>query len=64
MQDFQQRVVDEKTDLDGKVTRLSDFFGGSVFQSLPKEEHVRLEEQITVMQRYSYILGERIKAFV
>lgn len=59
----QQRVVDEKSDLDDKAAKLSGFLDSSIFQSLDWREQGRLREQLAVMKRYSAILGERIENF-
>lgn len=60
----QQRVVDEKTELDKKATALSNFIGHSeIFPKLDAAEQERLREQNDVMWRYSEILGARIAAF-
>ena len=63
MQDFQQRVVDEKAALDDKITKLDTFSQGPVYAGLPEAEQTRLEKQIEFMQLYSDVLGERIAAF-
>lgn len=64
MQPYQQRVVDEKADLDEKAKKLSDFIGTSeVFLTLDPAEQERLKEQCEVMWQYSEILGARIAAF-
>ena len=64
MQNFQTRVVDEKTELDEKIGKLNDFLAmNPVYQALPNAEQARLLRQITVMREYSDILGERIAAF-
>ena len=63
MKPYQQRVVDEKTDLDAKVARLKTFLEGSTFKSLPGEECARLTRQLGIMENYSGVLGERIAAF-
>ncbi len=60
----QQRVVDEKIELDKKATALSAFVGNSpIFLTLDAAEQERLREQNDVMWRYSEILGARIAAF-
>lgn len=60
----QQRVVDEKTELDIKAKKLSDFIGLSpIFETIDKEEQERLKVQNDIMWQYSEILGQRIKAF-
>ena len=63
MQPHQQRVVDEKTELDAKRQKLESFLGGSVYQSLGDEERILLVEQSEVMKCYSDILGRRIALF-
>ena len=64
MQPHQQRVVDEKTELDTKANALSQFIGNSpIFETLDAAEQERLKEQNDVMWKYSEILGARIAAF-
>ena len=64
MQPHQQRVVDEKTELDKKAKALSDFIGNSpIFGTLDAEEQERMKEQNDIMWQYSEILGARISAF-
>lgn len=63
MQPHQERVVTEKEDLDGKLSKLTAFFDGTIFLALDGAEQGRLREQAQVMRRYSEILGERIAAF-
>lgn len=63
-QPHQQRVVDEKTELDTKATALSKFIGEStIFPALDAAEQERLKEQCELMWEYSEILGARIAAF-
>ena len=60
----QQRVVDEKTDLDVKGHALSLFISQNpIFTTLDHDEQERLKLQNDVMWQYSEILGERIAAF-
>ena len=64
MQPYQQRVIEEKAELDKKAHALSDFIGNSpVFDTLDPAEQERLKEQNDVMWQYSEILGARIAAF-
>lgn len=61
----QQRVVDEKSDLDTKANALSNFIGTNpVFETLDAEEQERLKAQNDLMWQYSEVLGSRIAAFV
>lgn len=59
----QQRVVDEKTELDGKLEKLGAFLGSSVFEKLPQTERYLLSKQRELMGGYSEILRERISYF-
>lgn len=63
MKDFQQRVVDEKEQLDERHGRLIDYISGGGFNRLPVAERVRLRRQLIAMRVYSDILGERIDCF-
>jgi hypothetical protein len=64
MQPHQQRVVDEKKELDEKLDKLKTFIGTSrVFEGLPADERFQLGRQFDVMAEYSAILSQRIAAF-
>ena len=59
----QQRVVDEKRELDNRREKLMAFFSTPIFHGLAESEQIRLERQAVAMRSYSEILGERIAAF-
>lgn len=59
----QQRVLDEKAELDERRERLAAFFSTPIFHGLPESEQIRMERQAVAMRTYSEILGERIAAF-
>lgn len=65
MQPHQQRVIDEKAELDEKILKLSAFIdvANPIFASLPEAERGRLCVQADIMGQYSQILKERIEAF-
>ena len=64
MQPHQQRVMDEKTQLDEKLDKLKAFIEASpVFKSLHADERGRLGRQFDAMAEYSSILSQRIAAF-
>lgn len=63
LQPHQQRVVDEKSELDGKIERLAKFIKGTVYPTTDLDEQDRLARQLRAMYGYSEILGERIKNF-
>ena len=59
----QQRVIDEKAELDAKLGNLIPFLSSDACHSLPFDERNRLKRQAEVMEMYSGILGARIAAF-
>lgn len=59
----QQRVVDEKRELDERREKLDAFYSNPVFHGLPESEQSLLLRQGVAMRAYSEILGERIAAF-
>ena len=64
MQPHQQRVVDEKKELDEKLDKLKAFIETNpTFKSLLADERGRLGRQFDVMAEYSSILSQRIAAF-
>lgn len=63
MQPHQQRVVDEKAELDEKRSKLDFFLRTMTFKDLSQDEAGRLLRQSKCMGTYSEILGERIAAF-
>lgn len=64
MAPHQQRVVDKKTELDEKATKLSMFIGTNpAFEKLDPAEQERMKEQCEIMWQYSEILYKRIAAF-
>lgn len=60
---FQQRVLQEKQELDDKIKKLVPFIDGEIYKKLPEDEQVRLRKQVVLMSDYSEVLGERIAAF-
>ncbi len=63
IQPHQQRVLDEKRDLDARLEKLRAFFGNPTFGMLPEDEQHLLIRQSEVMAQYSSILEARIAAF-
>ena len=59
----QQRVLQEKAELDERADKLSAFYSTAIFAGLPEPEQSRLVRQGAAMRAYSSILGERIVAF-
>ena len=62
MKSWLERVREEKKDLDYKISKLENFM-----QYVPNNLDISIHsmylmsEQLVIMKRYSYILGERIK---
>ena len=64
LQPHQQRVVDEKNELDDRATKLSDFIGlNPLFDNLDPAEQERMKVQNDLMWQLSEVLGARINAF-
>jgi len=59
----QQRVVDEKEQLDFKLAGLNAFLSTRTFDSLGKLEQGRMLRQAGFMSQYSAVLADRIRAF-
>nr|WP_315173550.1 hypothetical protein [uncultured Flavobacterium sp.] len=63
LQPHEQRVVDERTELDEKITKLHAFFKTEIFNNLQEEDRNLLEEQVQLMMNYSDVLLKRINRF-
>jgi hypothetical protein len=64
MQAFQQRVVEEQTDLSGKIDRLRGFLEhNEMFLRLSTDEQERMKLQLQHMLHYHDVLCQRIAAF-
>lgn len=59
----QQRVVDEKAELDARREKLTAFYSTPVFHGLPESEQTLLLRQGVAMRNYADVLGERIATF-
>jgi hypothetical protein len=64
MRPHEERVVEEKAELDKKIAALKAFIEvDGRFGTLPRDECQRLRDQYAVMLDYSRILSSRIAAF-
>lgn len=63
MEAYQHRVVEEKTQLDDRISRLDPFVRSETFKGLPLVEQERLILQLRLMKEYSDVLSARIAAF-
>ena len=60
---YQERVIQEKKELDEKLEKLDTFVRSEIYKTLPVEEQNRLLKQYSIMESYSHILNERIVNF-
>jgi hypothetical protein len=64
MQAHEERVIQEKADLDFKIEKLNVFISSSTtYQFMLQEDKRLLAEQQNAMKSYSHILGRRIERF-
>lgn len=63
MQEYQQRVIEEKAQLDERLQKLRAFFKSDTAKQLPKREKELLAQQNLLMTFYSQVLGIRIANF-
>jgi len=64
LQPHEQRVIDEKDDLESKIKKLGPFIlDNPIFKTLPEEEQKDLNNQYDIMNQYLYILQKRINQF-
>lgn len=63
MQDWQQRVIDEKDQLQEKINKLTDFSSSDTYIALPRVQQELLVLQLAYMINYRDILSLRIKTF-
>jgi hypothetical protein len=64
MKPYQERVVEEKKELDKKTAALSAFLDDdNSTQIVPPDEWERMSRQQKIMVQYSMVLGERIENF-
>lgn len=59
--EWQQRVLDEKAELDARIEKLDAFLFRGEQKSLPGQERARLISQLEAMQSYQEALADRIR---
>lgn len=60
LQDYQMRVIEEKSELDDKIYKLKAFIGSDKSSEIDLVEFNLLIDQYKVMLEYSSILNKRI----
>lgn len=63
LEPYQERVVEEKQELDSKIKALRVFTKLMLINKTPVDEQDRLLRQLQTMTEYSNILNERIIGF-
>jgi hypothetical protein len=63
MEEYQQRVVKEKDELDAKIKALQAFTCAAAFSDLDEIDQKLLLRQSGLMQLYSSVLAQRIARF-
>lgn len=61
---YQQRVVEEREQLQEKLTKLREFIETPMFEALSIMEKARLRRQRDIMREYRLILDVRIEAWI
>jgi hypothetical protein len=61
--DWQQRVIDEKAELDERIGKLCAFLKGDAYRSLPDVDRHLLDRQLSHMRDYAHILFMRVARF-
>jgi outer membrane protein TolC len=60
---YQERLLEEKQQLDDRLAKLMNFIGSATFQKLPSNYCDLLEDQKVAMEEYARILAARIDLF-
>ena len=63
MNEHEQRVVDERNELAGKLDKLSTFLAGKIYYTLADEDQELLALQCVQMRQYLDTLNCRIERF-
>lgn len=63
MQHWQQRVIDEQTDLAIKWDKLKTYIESEPFKALPEDVRILMQKQCNIMFDYITVLRQRIALF-
>lgn len=61
--DYQQRVIDEASELAQKIDKLRDFLYSDKFETIKKNDQILLFQQLGHMSAYLRVLKERMDNF-
>ena len=61
MSDFKSRLLEERDQLQEKVTKLDAFMDTETFETISKRQQMLLSDQLSYMEDYLYILNARIE---
>lgn len=61
---YQLRVIEEKRELEEKISKLTTFLSADTFRKLDTAQQDRLRRQYSYMVLYSSVLHERIEVFI
>ena len=63
MEAWQERIIQERAQLDERLAKLNEFMGSEALLKLSSDEQQRLRYQHHYMTRYSDILAERVASW-
>jgi hypothetical protein len=63
MEEYQERVVAERKELESKIDKLDNFIKSDAYNKLGDIDRVLLVRQLSAMNMYSNVLQERIDYF-
>lgn len=63
MKPYQERVIEERAQLGGRIQRLAEFLGGPRDMPVDPQELSRMRIQLEIMKAYEAVLKERIGFF-
>jgi hypothetical protein len=61
MDAYRVRMTAEKSELDAKIIKLTDFIGSGIYHTLEHHDQYLLRRQLLVMNEYSDILNQRLE---
>lgn len=62
-QPHEQRVIEERYELEAKLEKLNEFMKTDIFNGLPSQQRLLMSAQSSAMANYANILASRIDLF-